>query len=86
MPGGDRAEFRGPLCLTTEILFGSMFGAADESGSRRYLGELAEAVGRWGVDWPHLAPFSGSRWSDGSGWGAIPTAAELASWQAGSGA
>jgi hypothetical protein len=79
--GVAESEFRGALCLTTEVLFGSLFGAADESGSRRNLDELAEAVGRWGVVGPRLAPFSGSRWSDGCGWGAIPTPAELASWQ-----
>lgn len=82
--GVAESEFRGALGPTTEVLFGSMYGAADESGSKRYISELAQAVAHWGIRWPNLTPFSSSRWLDGSGWGAIPTEAELEAWRVGS--
>ncbi len=62
--GVPEREFRQAVCCTTEVLYGSLYGAADESGSRRFVGELAALVDPLGVTFPDLRPFSGSRWSD----------------------
>ena len=78
-------EFRQAVCCTTEVLYGSLFGAADESGSRRFIGELAALVGPLGVAIPEARSFSGSHWSDGHGWGAIPSDEELAAWRGATG-
>ena len=80
--GVAESEFRRVLCTTTEILFGSLFGAADEAGSRLDLNELTDVVRAYDVEWPPLSIFWTSQWSDGSGWGNIPTANEMASWRA----
>jgi hypothetical protein len=74
-------EFRQAVCCTTEVLYGSLYGAADESGSRRFVGELTALAGPLGVSFPDIQPFSGSRWSDGHGWGTTPTTEELAAWR-----
>lgn len=75
-------EFRQALGCTTEVLYGSMYAAADEPGSREFLGELAKLVAAFGVEFPDTRPFLGSRWSDGHGWGAQPTPEELITWRA----
>jgi hypothetical protein len=80
--GVPEQEFRYALSSATEVLYGSMYAAADESGSRRFVGELAALAASLGVGFPDLRPFSGSRWSDGHGWGACPTPEELAAWRA----
>jgi hypothetical protein len=79
--GVPEAEFRQALCCTTEVLYGSMYAAADEQGSRLFLTELAELAAPFGVALPHMRPFVGSRWSDGHGWGACPSPEELAAWR-----
>lgn len=80
--GVPEREFRRVLGYTTEILFGSLYGAADEAGSRRFLTELANVVAPLGVRFPDTEPFAGSRWSDGGGWGAVPSVEELGVWRA----
>jgi hypothetical protein len=79
--GVPEREFRQVVCYTTEVLYSSMYGASDEPGSRRFVGELAALVGPLGVAFPDLRPFAGSRWSDRQGWGAPPTTEELAAWR-----
>jgi hypothetical protein len=79
--GVPEREFRHALCCTTEILYGSMYAAADEPGSRRFLSELVEVVIPYGVVFPDTRPFAGSRWSERSGWGARPGPEELAAWR-----
>lgn len=79
--GVPEREFRQAVCCTTEVLYGSMYGAADEPGSRRFVAELATLVGPLGVAFPDTRPFCGSRWFDGHGWGAMPSTKELAAWR-----
>src|SRR5262245_9990032 len=55
--GVPEEEFRRALGSCTEVLYISMFGAADEEQSRRYLYELAEIAGALGVRWPNLDRF-----------------------------
>ena len=79
--GVPEQEFRQAVCCTTEVLYCSVYGAADEPGSRRFIGELAALVGPLGVSLPDIQPFSVSRWPDGHGWGAVPSTEELAAWR-----
>ncbi len=79
--GVPETEFRRAVCAATEVLYGSLYGAADEPGSRRFVGELAALVAPHGVPFPDLAPFAGSRWADGHGWGRLVGPEELASWR-----
>jgi hypothetical protein len=75
------AEFRQVLSCTTEVLYSTMYGAADEQGSRRYLSELASVAESVGVEWPEMSCFAGSKWSDCHGWGKRPSEQELAEWR-----
>ncbi len=81
--GLPEREFRRALCLATEALYSSMYGAANESVSRQCVGELAELVAPLGVAFPDTRPFARSRWADGQGWGEPPSAEELAAWRGG---
>jgi len=76
-------EFRRAVGLTTEVLYTSMYAAADEPGSRRFLGELANLAGAFGVGFPDTRHFAESRWSDGHGWGSRPSPEEVAAWRSG---
>jgi hypothetical protein len=82
--GVQEAEFRRVLSCTTEILYHSMYGAADEAASRQFLLQLARTAERLGVVWPDMSCFTGSRWSDFHGWGRPPSAEELIDWRRGS--
>jgi hypothetical protein len=84
--GVPEREFRQVLGCTTEVLFSSLYGATDEVGSRRFVAELAELVAPLGVGFPDTGPFARSRWSDGAGWGLIPSAEEVAGWRGAGGA
>jgi hypothetical protein len=75
------AEFRQALTCTTEVLYSTMYGAADELGSRQYLSELAIVADSVGVEWPDMSCFSGSKWADCHGWGKHPSEQELAEWR-----
>ena len=75
------AEFRHVLSCTTEVLYSTMFGAADEEGSRWYLSELVSVAESVGVEWPDMTSFCESKWSDCHGWGKRPTEQELAEWR-----
>ena len=74
-------EFRRALGCCTEVLYTSMYGAADEERSRHYLYELSRIAAPLGVAWPDLRRFAASRWADGHGWGERPSAAEVAAWR-----
>ena len=73
-------EFRHLICYTTEILYGSLFSACDEPGSRSYLTQIAIIVEKYGVTFPCITPYECSLWEP-SGWGTSPTAAELPDWR-----
>jgi hypothetical protein len=75
------AEFRQVLTCTTEVLYSTMHGAADEKGSRQYLSELASVAESVGAEWPDMSCFSESKWSDCHGWGNRPSEQELAVWR-----
>jgi len=75
------AEFRQALSCTTEVLYSTMYGAADEEGSRRYLSELASIAESAGAEWPDMNCFAASKWSDGHGWGQRPSERDLAEWK-----
>lgn len=79
--GVSESEFRQVLCATTEILYGSLFGATEDRESRRFLGEVTTLVGLYGVRFPDLAPFTTSCWSEGNGWGYPIGPVELAAWR-----
>jgi hypothetical protein len=79
--GVPEREFRQAVRCTTEVLYGSLYGAADELGSRRFVGELAALVGPLGVSVPDIQPYTASRWSDGHGWGATPSTETLVTWR-----
>jgi hypothetical protein len=74
-------EFRQVLGCTTEVLFSSMYAAADETGSRQYLLELAQITESVGGKWPDLNCFIESRWSDRHGWGMPLSEQELVRWR-----
>jgi hypothetical protein len=65
-------EFRRALCCATEVAFGSLYGAANEPRSRRFVQELAGLVATLGVGFPDTHQFVRSRWSDGLGLGSYP--------------
>lgn len=79
--GVPEREFRHAVCTATEVLYGSLYGAADEPGSRRFVGDLAALAAPLGVPFPDLRPFAGARWADGHGWGKLASAEELAAWR-----
>jgi hypothetical protein len=79
--GVSAAEFRQVLGCTTEVLYSTMYGAADEEGSRRYLSELASVAESVGVEWPDMSCFGESKWSDCHGWGMRPSEQQLAEWR-----
>ncbi len=79
--GVSASEFRQVLGCTTEVLYSTMYGAADEEGSRRYLSELASIAESVGVEWPDMSCFRESIWSDCHGWGKRPSEQELADWR-----
>jgi hypothetical protein len=80
--GVQESEFRNVVCWTTEVLYGSMYAACDEDGSRKDLYTLATIVVPLGVRWPDLDRFAGSRWADEHGWGVRPSAEQLVAWRA----
>jgi hypothetical protein len=79
--GVSAPEFRQILASTTEVLYSSMYAAADEKGSSRYLSELAKVAESVGVEWPDLNCFFSSKWSDCHGWGNRLSQEEIARWK-----
>jgi hypothetical protein len=79
--GVSPEEFRQVLACTTEVLYSSMYAAADEEGSRRYLSELGRVADLVGVEWPDMSCFAGSKWSDCHGWGQPLSAQQFAEWR-----
>jgi hypothetical protein len=79
--GVSVASFRRALSCTTEVLYTSMYAAANEYDSRSFLLELAIIVEAVGVQWPDMKCFANSDWADGHGWGNRPTEKELAEWR-----
>jgi hypothetical protein len=79
--GASSGEFRHVVECVTEVLYGSMYAAANEARSFRDLIELAAIVNPLGVDWPDLKRFASSRWSDNHGWGEDLCPADIARWR-----
>jgi hypothetical protein len=79
--GVAESEFRSALMHCTEVLYGSLFGAADDAGSLRDLAGLAAIALSAGGAWPDLSVFATSPWV-GGGWGGRLAADELARWRA----
>lgn len=75
------SEFRAALMHCTEVLYSSLFGAADNSGSLRDVAGLAAIALSARVAWPDLSAFAASQWDRG-GWGRRLTADELSRWRA----
>jgi hypothetical protein len=73
-------EFRAALMHTTEALYGSLWGAADDAGSLREVKELAGIALAAGAVWPDLSAFAESRWL-GGGWGSRLSPDQLARWR-----
>lgn len=78
--GVAESEFRCALMHCTEVLYSSLWGAADDAGSLRDVAELATIALQVGAAWPDLSVFATSPWV-GGGWGGWPTAEELARWR-----
>jgi hypothetical protein len=79
--GASESEFRLALECTTEVLYGSLYGAANEPESWQYFCQLCEQVAPLGISLPDTQPFMGSLWSDGHGWGKKATPEELIAWR-----
>ena len=78
--GVSQPEFRAALMHTTEVLYGSLWGAADNSGSLRDVEALADIALVSGAAWPDLSAFADSRWV-GGGWGGRLSPQQLARWR-----
>lgn len=74
------SEFRCLLMHTTEVLYGSLFGAADNQGSLQDLAGLAASALAAGAEWPELRVFADSQWI-GDGWGGRPNPEQLLRWR-----
>ena len=79
--GVAEPEFRSALTHCTEVLYSSLFGAADNSGSLRELAGLATVALPTGAAWPDLSAFAASPWACG-GWGGRLDAEVLTRWRA----
>jgi hypothetical protein len=73
-------EFRAALMHTTEILYGSLWAAADDAGSLRDAAGLAGIALAAGAAWPDLSAFAESPWL-GGGWGGRLSPEQLARWR-----
>jgi hypothetical protein len=78
--GVAEPEFVAALMHCTEVLYGSLFGAADNAGSLRDVAALADIALAAGAAWPDLSAFAASPWA-GGGWGRRLSTEELARWQ-----
>jgi hypothetical protein len=78
--GVAEPEFRSALMHCTEVLYSSLWGAADNAGSLREVAGLAAIALQAGVAWPDLSAFAASPWL-GGGWSGPLTAEELARWR-----
>jgi hypothetical protein len=79
--GMAEAEFRAALMHCTEVLYSSLWAAADDAGSLRDVAGLAAIALQAGAAWPDLSPFAASQWA-GGGWAGRLTPEELARWRA----
>jgi hypothetical protein len=79
--GVAEEEFRSALMHCTEVLYGSLYTAADDAGSLRDVAALGAIALRAGAAWPDLSPFAASLWV-GGGWGGRLSTEELAPWRA----
>jgi hypothetical protein len=73
-------EFRMALMHTTEVLYGSLWAAADNAGSLRDVKGLASIALAAGAVWPDLSAFAEDRWL-GGGWGGRLNPEQLAQWR-----
>jgi hypothetical protein len=78
--GVSGPEFRAALMHTTEVLYGSLWAAADNAGSLRDVKGLAAIALAAGAAWPDLSAFAESRWV-GGGWGGRLSPEQVARWR-----
>jgi hypothetical protein len=76
----NEAEFHSALMNCTEVLYGSLFGVAEDAASRNYVSKLADAATQVGAAWPDLATFESSKWAVRT-WGNPLTVVEMARWR-----
>ena len=74
-------EFTALVQSVVEVVFGSFYGASDDTGSQQELASVLRLVAARGVH--PLAPsaVAGSRFADGQGWGAPIDDATLERWR-----
>lgn len=63
------AEFRELISYLVEIVYGNLYGAANNEESLQYLLNVISLTGRYGVRPPDAALYSASQFSDYHGWG-----------------
>lgn len=78
--GVDPAEFKGVLAALVEITYGSLYGAADDEGSLKFLRYVLEVGAAAGITPPSAEPFVQSFFTDGRGVGR-PTVEEVERWR-----
>jgi len=76
--GVNADEFAALIMHATEIVYSSLYAAADDKGSLEDLGKVFEVAERSGVMIPPAETVSHCRINDGHGWGRKLTREELA--------
>ncbi len=64
-----------------EIVYGSLFGRADDKGSLSHLQDIERLVAKQGVELPPADRFSRSRYDDRDGWGPLMKQEEVNQWR-----
>jgi hypothetical protein len=75
------SEFQALLENSVEIVFGSFYGAADNSGSLTHLRRVLSLTQQAGIIPPPLSYFAHSRFADRQGWGNGLSVAERDMWR-----
>jgi len=78
--GVPGSEFHAALMHATEVLYGSLYGAADSEGSYWDVMKLSSIALAAGAMWPDFAAFAEDRWRD-DGWGSPISPEKLARWR-----
>jgi hypothetical protein len=79
--GIEPAEFRALLEHTVEIVYGSFYGASDDSGSLTHLQHVLDLTKQAGITPPPLSHFAHSRFADRHGLGNTLSVAERDRWR-----